>query len=114
MNREIGRGGRALGELGESESFGQGQCQKAVVLLCLFREPEKPEEDERAKDGSPPGGLKPINISPVLFHRYSGELEDTRVPPVCVSPRDPRVNIARDGVPYYHPRGQRDGEAKIK
>ena len=108
MEREIGRGGRFPGELGESKSFGHGRCQKTVVRLCLFRKPEKPEEDECAKDGSPPSGLKPINLSPVLFHQNSGEPDDTRIPPVCFGPGDPWVNITRDGVPNYHPGGQRD------
>ena len=114
MEREIGRGGRFPGKLGKSKSFCHGRCQKTVVRLCLFRKPEKPEEDECAKDGSPPSGLEPINISPVLFHRDSGELGDMRVPPVCVGPGDPRINLIRDSVPDYHPCGQRDGEAEIK
>ena len=113
MNGNIGGVCRALGELGTSESFGQGRRQKAVVLPCFVSQSEETEEDKCTKDGGPSGGLKRKNCNPVSFHQDSGELKDARVPPVCVIPGDPRVHITPEGVRDYRPDGQRDGEAKI-
>jgi hypothetical protein len=48
-----------------------------------------------------------------LVQHDSGELEDTGVSPVGVSPGDPWVNLAQQGVLDNTPNGQRDGEKQI-
>ena len=108
-----GGDGHLLGEFRPSAQFGQGGCQKAVMLLCLVNEPEETEEDEGAKDGSPSGGLERINDGRLLVQQDPGVLEDTRVSQVRVIPGDPWADVTPKDVPDYPPGGQRDREAEI-
>ena len=83
------------------------------MLLRLISEPEETEEDKRAKDGSPSSSLERIEDNGVLLQHDHGELEDTGVSPVGISPRDPWVNLTPHEVRGDTPNGQRESEAEI-
>ena len=103
-----------LGENRGTETFGDGGCYQAIVPPCLTSEPEESEEDECAKDGSPPSGFKRASDNRVSVYHNPGELKDTRVSPVGVIPGDPGANLAPIGVVDDGPNCQRNGEAEIK
>ena len=112
INIRIGDG-RALGEGGVAETLGNGGSQKTIVLLSLISEPEETEEDECAEDGGPSGGLERIHYRRVFRQHDPGVLEDARVSPVCVFPRNVRVNGVQGCVHDDVPNCQREGEAEI-
>ena len=88
--------------------------QKAVVPPCLPRESKETEEDERAKDGGPSSSLERIGHNGVPLQQNPGVLEDTRVPPVGVSPRDPCVWFVPHGVRDDVPDRQGGSEAEVE
>ena len=111
MNTRIGAG-RALGEGGVSETLGDGGSQEPVVLPRLVSESEEAEEDESGNDAIPTRNLQDNDRERILAVQGPRELEDTRVPPVGVSPGDPRMSPQRS-VRSEHPNVQWDGEGEI-
>ena len=115
MNGDIRSGdGRGFGESGVPQTFGDGGSHETVVLPRLVGEPEETEEDDDAKDGGPSGGLEQVDKDWGLVHDDPGELEDTRVSPVGISPGDPRANLRNSGICDDSPDGNGDGDAKIE
>jgi len=84
------------------------------VLLRLISEPEETEEDDDAKDGGPSSGFEQVDEGWGLVHDDPGELEDTLVPPVGISPRDPRADLGNRGVRGDSPNGDGDGDTKVE
>ena len=91
----------------------QGSSKATVVLLCFLSEPEVSEEDERAKDGTPPGNLQPVAmIYASGIQHDSRNLVDTIIVGVDASPGDPWANMSL-AVLDNSPSRQRDGETDI-
>ena len=84
------------------------------MLLRLISEPEETEEDNRANDSGPSSGLKEGDEDWGLIHDDPGELEDSRVSPVGVSPGNPRANLRGGGVCDDGPHGEGDGATKVE
>ena len=89
------RGGLALDERGVSEKFCQGGRQEAVVLPCLLGESKETEEDESGKDGDPSFEFERENL--IRVQQVPGELENVRVSPVGVVPRNPWADTVPRG-----------------
>jgi len=105
------RGRRRLTRGRESTWEFEEPHPQAVVLPRLISEPEEPEEDKRAKNGTPSAGLKRVH------NNWEDEgpwvLKDARVSPVGVSPGDPWVNLQYRTVNDYSPEGYGDGETEV-
>ena len=84
--------GRTLSERGVPETLGDGGSQKTVVLPRLLGESEETEKDERAKDSSPSSELEYGGVTRLQGQHGPGYLNDMRVIPVGVSPRDPGLS----------------------